>query len=139
MEGFEFFPGGFSMTYFTENDAKTRVVLYDDLVSIRFQHFANDTYRLVFEMRGVVEAAIALTDKAKLVAQHKEILADFLAYKRTSKQGHLERLAQAHETLGERVGRCLEALEFVPGIPGNESEAAVERCKKRARGGEPEE
>jgi hypothetical protein len=136
LEGFEFFPRGFTMSYFLEDDTKTRLVLYDDLVSIHMRRHTNTVYRLAFELRGLAEASVASEDKTRLVATHKEILAKYLEYMRTPKQTALEHLAQSHAALAGYAARFLDEVELVPGVAGGDSEAAVERCKKRARGEE---
>lgn len=130
LEGFEFFPRGFTMSYFVEDDTKTRFVLYDDLVSICMLRRTDTTFRLVFELRGLVDLLVDSQDNTRLVATHKEILAKYLEYMRTPQQAALQLLAQSHAALAGYAARFLDEVELVPGIPGGESEAAVERCKK---------
>ena len=125
LEGFEFFPKGFTMSYFLEDDTKTRTVLYDDLVSIRMFRHTDTIFRLVFELRGLVEASAASQDKTRLVATHTEILAKYLEYMRTPKHTPLQQLAESHAALAGYAARFLDEVELVPGVAGGASEAAV--------------
>lgn len=130
MEGYEFFPGGFAHSGFLDNRTCTRVVYYSTLKSIKIDKFNDQYFRLIIACVGTDDAIIYKEDMAALVEVHKKILADFLKYKR-------EPVILPYPPQLERIARSLESLEFVPGQP--ESEAAIERCKKRARGEEEEE
>jgi hypothetical protein len=130
MEGYEFFPGGFAHSGFLDARTSTRVVHYDTLKSMKIDKFNDQYFRLTIVCVGTDEIVMYKENRAELVEMHKKILADFLKYKR-------EPAISPHPPQLERIARSLESLEFVPGQP--ESEAAIERCKKRARGEEEEE
>ena len=120
MKGVEFFPGGCVITSF--DDKSSYVVEYDTMYNVVVEHTKHirDTAHLTVDGYSAEFEGLEVS----LVAKNA-ILSEFLKYKRS--------LSKSNPPL-ERIARSLESLEFVPGVPGGESEAAVERCKKRARG-----
>jgi hypothetical protein len=135
MEGLEFFPDGFARSFSTVEIPKyARMVYYDDIKSIKVEKFSDQYYRLTIALTDVDDSYEMSEDLSKLIKYHDELLAKFLEYKRRQpKKVALERLAQAHEALAGHAERFMNEIEIVPGIPGRDAEAAVDRCNNRKR------
>lgn len=136
MEGFEFIPDGFVVT--TSHDSSTdtfaHVVQYDDIALISVTWRSDGQYVLTIVTRSKHDVAVK-RELCQAMELRKQLLAKFLEYKRRPRKTPvLERLAQAHEALAGHAACFMNEIEIVPGIPGREAEAAVDRCnKKRAR------
>ena len=141
MEGFEFFQDGFARVFpQPEGLSYARMVYYDDIKAIKVEKYNEQYFQLTIGMMEADDAYEKSEDLSKLQKYRDEIFAKFLEYKRMPKKkaAALEQLAQSHAALSNYAARFLDEIEMVPGVPGGESEAAVERCKKRARGEEEE-
>jgi hypothetical protein len=143
MEGFEFFPDGFARVYPQPGDLSyVRMVYYEDFKSFKVEKYNEQYYQLTIGMMEADDAYEKNEDLSKLQKYRDEIFARFLEYKRQPKKkkaAALEQLAGSHAALAGYAARFLDEVQLVPGVAGGESEAAVERCKKRARGEEAEE
>jgi hypothetical protein len=130
MEGFEFFPEGCKFVHEKTDESSSFIVHYKDLDQILIQTFTeegNTKHRLYINQRCRDEILLWYEDGDRAKSIRDTILADFLASKRRPPP-------PSYPPKLDRVVDFLETLEFVPGVPDGESEAAVERCKKRARG-----
>lgn len=145
LEGFEFFEDGFACTRSPLSLlAHVRVVHYDDFLWMKVseQWGGIDREReFIFTilLRAGEPFVVTSLEQDTIIRVHNEMFAKYLEYKRHPKTSTvLHRLAQSHAALASCAARFLDEIEMVPGVPGGASEAAVERCKKRARGEEGE-
>lgn len=138
MEGFEFIPDGFVCCAIESPcPALMRVINYDDIewMKVGKEPPPGGGFKLRVKSRTTEDFTYTGQDLAFIVGIHKQILVKFLEYKRSKpkKALALERLAQAHEALAGHAACFMNEIEIVPGIPGREAEAAVDRCNNRKR------